>query len=184
MKKELENNEKGLSWYAMRATFRREMTARNLLEAQNVETFIPMREVVRISRGRRVLTEEPAIHNLIFVRWQRDDLQSFKRRVPYLQYLTRREGGRSVPIVIGDREMNSFISVTRHGKGDVEFYDASLPELSNGTRVRINGGMLDGVEGKYVKIKGKRNRRVVISIDNVLAVATAQITADMLEVLE
>lgn len=184
LEQENKNTEQELRWYAMRATFKRELVAKQLLDDVEVENYIPMREVTRIARGRRVTFHEPAIHNLIFVRWTKDALQSFKRRVPYLQYLTSRCGNDNVPITVADGDMNSFIALSSSDELSREYYDPSMADIKSGMRVRITGGTLSGVEGYYVKIKGKRNKRVLVSIDNVVAVATAAVKPDMIEVIE
>ena len=180
-----QNNAADLRWFAMRATFRREMTVKHLLDDRQVENYIPMQEVIKVSRGRRVKLKEPAIHNLIFVRWQKDAIQEFKSRVPFLQYMTRRENNRSLPITVSDKEMTAFIRVSSDESLNPEYYDSDefLKTLPTGARVRIHGGVLDGVEGSYVKIKGRRNRRVVVSVSNVASVATAMVRPEMIEVI-
>jgi hypothetical protein len=40
------------------------------------------------------------------------------------------------------------------------------------------------MEGIFMKVAGKRNRRVVIAIKNVIAVALAYVAPDFIEVLE
>ena len=88
-------------WYAMRATYRRELQARSLLESSGIKCYIPMRKQDRTVGGRRQSTEVPAVHNLIFVRTTRERLRQFKERVPFLQYMMDRKGdGKSAPIVV------------------------------------------------------------------------------------
>lgn len=55
--------------------------------------------------------------------------------------------------------------------------------LSKGTRVRILGGIFNGVEGIFVKVKGKRNRRVVVLIDHVSAIAVSEVSPDLIEII-
>jgi hypothetical protein len=57
-------------------------------------------------------------------------------------------------------------------------------DLAKGTRVRVVGGCLDGLEGIFVKIEGLRNRRFVLSIPNVTSVATAEVSDGVLEVIK
>ena len=49
--------------------------------------------------------------------------------------------------------------------------------------MRVHGGVFDGVEGYYMKIKGKRNRTVVLLIENVTAAALTEISDGMVEIL-
>ena len=41
-------------WFAMRATYRRELEAMHLLEKANIGCFIPMQYKISICRGRKV----------------------------------------------------------------------------------------------------------------------------------
>jgi hypothetical protein len=47
----------------------------------------------------------------------------------------------------------------------------------------IQGGAFDGTEGYFVKIRGKRSRRVVILIEGITAVALTEISTDFIEVI-
>ena len=53
-----------------------------------------------------------------------------------------------------------------------------------GTKVRITGGDFEGQEGVFLKVKGARDRRVVIAIQGVIAVAMATIHPDLIEVIK
>ena len=54
-------------WFAMRATYRRELEAMHLLEKANIGCFIPMQYKISICRGRKVRALVPVIRNLVFV---------------------------------------------------------------------------------------------------------------------
>ena len=51
--------------------------------------------------------------------------------------------------------------------------------LKRGQRVRITGGVFEGVEGEFVRIKD--DRRVVVVIQGLMAVATAFIHPSLIE---
>ena len=48
-------------WFAMRATYRRELEAMHLLEKANLGCFIPMQYKISIRRGRKVRALVPVI---------------------------------------------------------------------------------------------------------------------------
>lgn len=50
-----------------------------------------------------------------------------------------------------------------------------------GDRVRITDGVFKGVEGIYQKVKGVRDRQIVVCIEGVVAVATATVPAHLVE---
>ena len=61
-------------WFAMRATYRRELEAMHLLEKANLGCFIPMQYKISIRRGRKVRALVPVIRNLVFVLLKCSDL--------------------------------------------------------------------------------------------------------------
>ena len=54
-------------WYAMRATYRRELDAMRLLEKEKLSCFIPMQYKISVKKGKKVRVLMPVIHNLVFV---------------------------------------------------------------------------------------------------------------------
>ena len=75
-------------WFAMRATYRRELEAMHLLEKANLGCFIPMQYKISIRRGRKVRALVPVIRNLVFVHARPSEVQRFKSQITYLQYIT------------------------------------------------------------------------------------------------
>ena len=49
--------------------------------------------------------------------------------------------------------------------------------------MRVIGGPFDSIKGPFLKVKGVRNRRIVIRIGEVTAVAMAEISPDLIEIL-
>ena len=178
------NNDK-LQWFAMRATYRRELSIQDMLEATSIQCYIPMQYKLKLSRnGKRIRVLEPVLHNLIFVHCSKSFIQEFKTKIPYLQYMTKREDGKNVPIVVPDSQMNDFISVTSNHDESLIYLKPEELNVAKGTKVRIHGGAFDGVEGLFVKVEGKRNKRVVIEIQNVISVALATISSNFIEIIK
>ena len=96
-------------WFAMRATYRRELEAMHLLEKANIGCFIPMQYKISICRGRKVRALVPVIRNLVFVHARPSEVQRFKSQITYLQYITDTRSGQK--IVIPDHDMQRFIAV-------------------------------------------------------------------------
>lgn len=57
--------------------------------------------------------------------------------------------------------------------------DPTTITFKKGERVRVTGGLFEGVEGEFVRVKG--DRRVVVSIQGVMAIATAFIHPSLIE---
>ena len=169
-------------WFAMRATYRRELEAMHLLEKANLGCFIPMQYKISIRRGRKVRALVPVVHNLLFVHACPSDLKRIKSQVSYLQYITDTRSGQK--IIISDSEMQRFIAVAGTYNDHLMYFQPDELNLSKGTKVRITGGDFEGQEGLFLKVKGARDRRVVIEIQGVIAVALATIHPDLIEVIK
>lgn len=178
-----ETETEGMVWFALSAPYCREFKAQAMLDEQGIENFIPMRYSLKEVRGQKKRLLEPVIHNLIFAHCTRDTMKRVKGKANnYLQYKTIREGGRNLPIVVPDKQMEAFIKVCSTFDDGLKFFRPGEINLAKGTKVRIIGGEFNGVEGVFVKIAGLRDRRVVVEIPLVASVATAIICADFLEI--
>jgi transcription antitermination factor NusG len=172
-------------WYAMSAPYHRELQAREWFGKHGIETFIPMRrEVVTLRDGHKSHEIVPAIHNLIFVHTTKERIKALKQGVNFLQYCTRPQGGKNVPITVPERQMQQFIDITNAANADITYLRPEEVDIKRGTRVRVHGGVFDGIEGIFVKVQGKRSRRVVLLIEGITAVALTEISTDFLEILD
>ena len=169
-------------WYAMRATYRREPDAMRLLEKENLGCFIPMQYKISIKKGKKVRALVPVVHNLLFVHARPSELKRVKSQVAYLQYITDTRSGQK--IIIPDNEMQRFIAVAGSYSDHLLYFQPDELNLSKGTKVRITGGDFEGQEGIFLKVKGSRDRRVVIAIQGVIAVAMATIHPNLIEVIK
>lgn len=165
------NDKTTICWYALRVTYGRELTLKSYLDSEGIENFIPMRYEFILKNERRVRKLVPAVHNLIFVYSSRNRIDAMKElhgtTLP-IRYIMNRECHR--PIIIPDSQMRSFIAISGNHDQALLYLDPSEPALRKGTRVRIIGGVFAGVEGEFVRVRN--DRRVVVSIDGVMAVAT------------
>lgn len=169
-------------WYAMRATYRREPDAMRLLEKEKLGCFIPMQYNTIIKKGKKVRALVPVIHNLIFVHARPSEVKRVKSQVTYLQYITDTRSGQK--IIIPDNDMQRFIAVAGTYNDHLIYFQPEELNLSKGTKVRITGGDFEGQEGVFLKVKGARDRRVIIAIQGVIAVAMATIHPDLIEVIK
>ncbi|RGN33220.1 UpxY family transcription antiterminator [Bacteroides oleiciplenus] len=169
-------------WYAMRATYRREPDAMRLLEKENLGCFVPMQYKISIKKGKKVRVLVPVVHNLLFVHARPSELKRVKSQVAYLQYITDTRSGQK--IIIPDNEMQRFIAVAGSYSDHLLYFQPDELNLSKGTKVRIIGGDFEGQEGIFLKVKGARDRRVVIAIQGVIAVAMTTIHPNLIEVIK
>ena len=165
-------------WYVLRVTYQRELSTKEYLDKLHVENFVPVRVVRRRdSKGRFSRVREAAVHNYIFVRSTReviDDLKTF--RLPILRYVMHLQNGENQIMTVPESQMRNFIAVAANIDEPVIFLS---PEEVD--RVRIKGGVFMGVEGTFMRVKNTRDRRVVVKIDGITAVATASIPSALVE---
>lgn len=173
-----------LLWHAMSAPYRRELIACERFSKAGFECFLPLkRTLTRKKSGKTEIRQLPVVPNLIFVRGRRPDIQSVKAKIAVAQYLTRREGDRNIPITIPDREMSNFRLAFERAGENVAYIDPSEIDLRKGSRVRIVGGVLDGLEGVFIKVKGARSRRLVVMLEGVTALA-AEVEPDYVQIID
>lgn len=169
-----------IHWYALRITYGRELALQEYLNSENIENFIPMRYEYIVKAGRRVRKLVPAIHNLVFVRTSRSRIDAIKETRGILlpiRYIMDREC--HSPIVVPDSQMRSFMAVSGNYDQAVLYFEPSELSIRKGTRVRITGGIFAGVEGEFVRVRN--DRRVVVSIEGVMAVATTFVHPSFVE---
>ena len=164
-------------WFAMRATYGRNLMAQRALDLDKIESFVPMRKRT-IKVGRRVKTDLiPVVRDLIFVLGEREAVQEVKGRIPYLHYIVRPVEGKSVPVEVPEEQMQQFIAVCKEMDDNTELFAGEEAHFEVGERVEVVNGSFKGHQGLLVKIEGKRAKRFVVAIDGVIAVAVSGITA-------
>ncbi len=167
----------------MSAPYRKELEAKGKLDERGVKNFVPMCHKVVERGGKKMRKLLPAIHNLIFVYATKEEVKASKERIACLQYYTRPMMGRNVLVTVPDAEMEQFIAVSEKHNEKLVYLNPDEVNLAKGTPVRIIGGAFNGVEGWFVKVKGVRNRRLVVAVQGVMALA-AEVTPDLIEVID
>ncbi|WP_349837655.1 capsular polysaccharide transcription antiterminator UpfY, partial [Bacteroides fragilis] len=157
-----------LNWYALRITYGRELALQEYLNSEGIENFIPMHYEYTIKNERRVRKLVPAVHNLVFVRSSRSCIDAIKESrsatLP-IRYIMDREYHR--PIIVPDSQMRNFMAVSANYDESLLYFEPSELNIRKGTRVRITGGLFEGVEGEFVRVRN--DRRVVVTIEGVMA---------------
>jgi transcription antitermination factor NusG len=164
------------------------MKIKAMLDESSIESFIPMRYELVETRNegkKRILL--PAIHNLVFVHSTQETLTQLKmtrKEFSPMRYMMKRSTAdtkSSEIMTVPDDQMNNFMRVASVQDDRVMFLN--YDELNNnvGKRVKIIDGYFSGVEGTIKRIN--RNKRVVVQIDGVAAVAIAFVPASCLTLI-
>ena len=173
-------NSQLLHWFAVRVSYSRELALKAILDEENIESFIPMRYGIVMKGGKRVRKLVPAIHNLVFIHSTRKRIDALKDelegKMP-IRFIMNREYCR--PVVIPDAQMRSFILVAGSYDEAVLYIESTELNLVKGQKVRITDGVFKGVIGEFVRIR--HDRRVVVNIEGVMAIATTFIPPSLVE---
>lgn len=165
-------------WYGIRVTYNRELKVKSDLEEKEIEHFLPMcyKEVVRREKKIKVLT--PAVHNLIFIHCTKNEMIDYKNTTSLpIRYIMDPETRK--PLVIPEIQMQNFIAVAGNYTEQIIYLDYNTAMLTKGQKVRVTGGIFAGVEGIFVKMKG--DKRVVVILKGLAAIATAYIHPSLIE---
>ena len=100
-------------------------------------------------------------------------LTEYNRFYVYVDRATR------IPLAIPQREIDIFKIMTSAGEGGFEFLGDDPSVYQKGDLVRVTDGPFKGAEG-YVK-RIRKDRRLIITISGVAAIATAYIPLELLE---
>ena len=140
------NNSINKSWYALRITYSRELAFKEYLDSRGVRNFLPMRYEYVFRGERKIRKLVPVVHNLVFVYATRSEVDEMKSTVGAslpIRYIMDRETRQ--PITIPEVQMRSFIAVAGNYDEQVVYLDPSVVSMKKGDRVRVTGGIFQGV---------------------------------------
>lgn len=152
-------------WYAFKVYYNRIQPLIDELKGGLIEFFAPC----------------DVIGGLLFVHCTQEEVLRFAADHWRQVWLYKQNGSRQ-PAVVIDREMEVFRFVVTAGREGLELLGDDRPEYHEGDRVRVIGGPFKGAEGHIHRIK--RDRRLVVSISGVVAVATTYIHPSLLQKVE
>ena len=165
-------------WYALRATYSRELKVQSSLNELGVRTFVPMMWK-KVSDQKKLV---PAVNNLCFVYWNRlsidSYISSFGDKSPVNYYWDRT---RNQPLVIPHQAMEDFIKVASTLDEDLIYLTEITEKLREGQVVKVRSGSFAGVEGKIVRIR--KSRRLLVELPGMLAVASTYVRPEDVESL-
>lgn len=170
-------------WYVMSA-YRQEKKAETALQARGVQCFVPKHYVIKTLQGRKLRTLQPAVANLVFVYASWNEIIALKQTLDYLQFQTQVAQNKRRVMVVPDVEMEQFIRVAGQLEADICYYRPEELTATGSYQVRVIGGNFNGVEGRLMKIIGKRSKRVVLQIEGLLAIAITVENPEYLELIK
>ena len=200
-------------WYAIKVFFNKVFQMEDILSDMELETYLPVQkdklkgqEYLKVSKrlslvdanhrkdsryiqeGPIIYERKPLVASLIFLRADDDEILSVDARLKDEMILGRLLGfiyktaDFKKWATIPDKQMESFRLLTENGGDGLTFYTANLVKLAQGDKVRVIDGPLKGAEG-YIK-RIKKDRRLLVCVEGVIAVSSSYIPDRMLEKIE
>lgn len=171
------------AWYAMRVTYGRELKIQAAMNGK-FETFIPKcyKTVERFGKRHYELTS--CISNLLFVYGTKNQIEEERQKQAeikndkkwhLLNFIMNHE---NKMITVPNKQMEDFIRVSNLPAEELIPLDIREGESLTGQRVKVIDGPLVGIEGFIKRIEG--NKRVVVTIDGMLATALKFISPSIL----
>ena len=175
--------ESALQWYAVKVFFNKVFDMESALAAQGYATYLAVDRVLlkgeAHTQARRHIASLKA-DGKTDTRYIEEGPVIFQR-VPMVSSLRDSEG-RFVCEVIPDCQMEAFRLITSKGSEGLEFFSADdISRFATGCKVRVTDGPFKGAVG-YVK-RVKRNRRLRVAIEGIVAVVSAYIDPRLLEAM-
>jgi len=143
-----------LRWYAAYTCANHEKRVREQLEQRSIESYLPVYKTVRRWKDRQMRMQLPLFPGYVFVRMALVD----RLRVLQVPSVARLVGFNGHLAALPDAEIEGLKNGLASG-----VRAEPHPFLTDGRRVRIKAGPLEGREGILLRRKG--NLRVVLSIE-------------------
>ena len=169
-------------WFVMGSkNHMKELQIRDEARAKGLEAFVPITYAFKTIRGQKQRRLIPAINGYIFVKATTKQLEQLIANSHYTIFpkkstFTDREDFLTVP----NHDMENFIAVIEKAGEHITYFKPDEISLNPGDKIRIQGGLYDGREGIITRIKGKRNKHLVVQITGVL-IAAIELSPEMIE---
>lgn len=170
-------------WYVMRTLGRFcEMGVKQKLDDSGIRYYQVMKTVVRTLKGKKCITSEPVIPNLLFVYGCKESIMPHTAAGSNFQFVYNRCSGKQADcLIVPTKAMEDFIRVANSNENSQIFMPDEI-QLAQGQKIRMIGGALDGVEGYFVRRKGCRRKTLVVVLEGLFGVS-AEVEPDMIEIL-
>ena len=169
-------------WFAIGCLSpRKELKVRDDARQNGLEAFVPLRYEVKTVRGQKQRSLVPAITGLMFIKGSLDEVKDYTVHAPFQVYIRKSTfSNKTDYLVIPTKAMEDFIAITEQHEEHVTYFRPEEISLRVGDQIRIKGGIYDGREGVVMRIKGKRNRHLVVQIPGML-IAAVELSPEMVE---
>lgn len=165
-------NEKENQWFVMRdlKRYNAKLPAYKQLANIGIKVFVPMKLEIEIHKNIIERKETPIIKDLLFVYDSRLHLDPIVEKIPTLQYRWLRNTFR-MPMTVSDTEMERFIQAVNSSDSPKYYLPEEITPQMYKRRIRIIGGPLNGLDGFLLTVRGSKVKRLLVSLDGLVAVS-------------
>ena len=169
-------------WFSIGCTsLQKELKVRDDARRYGLEAFVPLTYVVKTYRGQKHRALVPAISKMLFVKGTLDEVKDYIQHAHYIVFIRKSTfSNKEDYLTVPTKAMEDFIAVTENHEEHVTYFRPEEISLQEGDKIRIKGGFYDGREGIIMRIKGKRNKHLVVQIPGVL-IAAIELSPEMIE---
>jgi transcriptional antiterminator RfaH len=143
-------------WYALYVKPRHEKIVNVQLQGKNIESYLPLRRVLKQWSDRKKWVEEPLFRSYLFIHTSAKD----RERALYTHGVLKLVTFGNEPARLREEEINAVRRILAEDT-DVE----SCPLISVGDPIEIVRGPLMGIRGRLEEIRG--TGRLVMAIDSI-----------------
>ena len=169
-------------WFSIGCTsLQKELKVRDDARQYGLEAFVPLTYVVKTHRGQKHRALVPALSKLLFVKGTLEEVKDYILHAHYVVFIRKSTfSNKEEYLTVPTKAMEDFIAVTEHHEEHVTYFRPEEISLQEGDKIRIKGGIYDGREGTIMRIKGKRNKHLVVQIPGML-IAAIELSPEMIE---
>lgn len=157
----IEQQEESLHWYAAKALYNRHTAIIQELEKDGIKTF-----------------NNKIAPTLVFIHCSENEILRIKQ-LYWTRMFIYMNTEKTKPYQIPDDQMNTFIFITTMDTEGITYLGDDKAEYHKGDLVRVTEGPFKDMEGHIKRIK--KDRRVIVSINGIAAIALAHIPLQFLE---
>ncbi len=171
-------------WFVLRDLKRTnaKLPAYQLLQNLDFEVFTPMKEQLRLCRGKKIREQVPFIRDLLFVHDTRENLDPVLEIHSTIQYRFQKGEAYRSPMVVPTAEMERFIYAVRQTDHPKYYLPCELTPDMYGREICIQGGPMDGFAGKLLKMRGSKKKILLVEMPGFFS-AGVEVSPDFIKLL-
>ena len=179
----MEENSEIKKWYCVGCTnAHKELKVRDDARKYGLEAFVPLKYEIKRKKKQEQRVLVPAMAGLMFIKGTEEELKDYINNGAHYTVFIRKStfSNKEEYLTVPNKAMEDFIAVTENHEAHITYFKPEEIKLQTGDKIRIKGGIYDGKEGIIMRIKGKRNKHLVVQIPGML-VAAVEIKPDLVE---